>query len=418
MSIWTWLARRRVEPPPERAVVQEPPRFRAQSQWTMSTVEEALDRHERGDFAQTGRLMYALLRDDEISALLQTRVSAVVGLKFRFEPEPGGILDDWAVVFPSEVQYGVFQTTLLMGFCLVQDERTSNQDLPRWRPWPAESTRWSEEAQRYQVLTAQRGWVSVNPGDGHWALFALAPRRAWMYGLIRPTPPMMVIRQATTFNWANHAQVYATPSKVLKTNARDPEIDDVQRAARRLRQMVGDSTIILPKGIELELIELEHATFQIYERLRRVIDDSLSILYVGQAGTIKAAGGWGSAQTERRVTQNLLQYDVKVLGAAHAQIVAPYDAWKRGTRYLSQVPRPIWDAAPPTDKTARANQVASIARARYDQANELEKLSKLDLGGGYRVDMQALCKKRGIPIWQPPPGSAPAPEAGGAAQKR
>lgn len=397
-----WLARifrRGVVEPAQLGKLEREPLYRAPGAWTMDQVESALDSLERGEFREAGRLAYALLCDEEIQALSGLRCGTVTGLPFHLDPEVPGMLDDWNYMLPRSVQDQILFDALMLGFCWAQDQRTSYDDLPCWRPWPIEATRYDTYRGVWQIETQNRGYVDVEEGTGRWALFQARFARPWLGGYIRAIAPMMIIRQSTLYNWANHAQVYATPSRILTAPTRESEIEDVQRAIMRLRKLVGDSTIVLPAGLKMELLELKELTYQIYERLRKAIDEALQIIWVGQLGTAKAAGGWGSAKTETRVTQQLLERDVQILQpTAHVQIMAPYDAWKRGTRRLSQVPRPIWDCTPPADRQADAQCDLTQAQADYQRALEFKVYSGLDLGDGYRVDLVELAKRRGLPV--------------------
>lgn len=157
----------------------------------------------------------------------------------------------------------------------------------------------------------------------------------------------------------------------------------------------------------LDLLELKEITYQIYQQLRRAIDESLQILFVGQLGTAKAAGGWGSSKTETRVTQQLLERDVKVLQpTTWRDILAPYDAWKRGTADLLKVPRHVWDSTPPADLDAEARREQTQAQARYTEAQELALLAKTP---ALRPRLVQVCKERGYPA----PAKQPDPVAPG-----
>lgn len=406
------FARRSPVEPPAAAHVGPPMReqvYRPPGAWTMDQVEAALEQHERGDFRESGRLCDALLCDEEILSLLGLRVGSVTGLPFHFDPAPVGIEADFEHMLPHAAQDDILQKALLMGFAWVQDNRTSYDELPQWIPWTSDGCRYDLYRRQWQVYTQDRGLVDVEAGDGQWARFDSRMVRPWMAGYVRAIAPMMIIRQSTLYNWANHAQVYATPSRILMAPARMGEMEDVQRAIARLKHLVGDSTIVLPEGLTMELLELKELTYQIYERLRKAIDEALQILLVGNLGTAKASGGYGSAPIERRVTQQLLERDCKILApTVWRQIIAPYDAWKRGTRDLLRVPRPIWDATPPADKQAMAQQANMEADAAYKRALELKTLAALDFGGGWRVDMQQVCKERGLPLRQLAPAERPA----------
>jgi hypothetical protein len=369
----------------------------------MDMVESALDSLERGDFRDAGRLADAVLADEEVLSLSGLRTGTATGLPFHFEPEPAGILMDWKHMLPVHIQDDVLYKALMLGWCLVHDRRQSYDELPCWRTWPSEAVRFDTWRGVWQVETADRGLLDISPGDGQWALFEQRFARPWMAAYLRALAPMVIIRQSTLFNWANHAQVYATPSRILKSPSRMAELQDVQRAVQLLRKLVGDSTICLPEGLSMELLELKELTYQIYLHLRKSIDDALQIMWVGQLGTAKAAGGWGSAHTERRVTQQILERDVRILqDTAHRQILAPYDFWKRGTRELARVPMPCWDTVPPPDRTAEAQRDLTEAQAHYQRALELKVLAGLDFGGGWRVNMRRVCTERGIPLEQRP----------------
>lgn len=393
----------------------------------MADVEAALAAHEAGYFGASGRLLDALLIDEYVASLIALRVGTVSGLPEYFElpTAPGeavqvrGLREDWERIFPVEERDAVLYQTLMMGFCLAYDARLDPQDLPRWKAWPAYAVRYNTTTDLYEVETRWGGWQAVTPGDGRWALFALRSSYPWLAGYIRSVAPMMVIRQSQLYNGANHAQVYATPSRVLTCKPEVAETKDVRRALEALSKLVGDSTINLLEGMKLDLLELKEVTYEIYLKLREAIDVSLAVLLVGQAGTTKAAGGWGSAHTERRVTQQLLERDVRVqVPTAHQQIMAPYDRWKRGTLDILRVPRWVPDTTPPQDLDAMARRKLTEAQANEAQARELNYLSKLRWpadGPGdeeWRVDMSEVCKQRGLQVLRGPRPPAPARSMG------
>lgn len=406
------------------------PFFRAPGSWKMAEVEDALKQHESGIFANSGRLMDALLCDEYIASLVGLRVGALGGCRRLWQDAaeeliadgkgPPGLGAEFASVFSLEEQDQVLYTTLMMGFCLAYDQRESYLEPPRWAAWPAYGVRYDIGRERWMVMDRERGFVDVEPGDGRWALFRLRGARPWLAGYVRPTAPIVVIRQSSIFNWANHAQTYATPSRFLSAPERMLETKDVQKAAAYLKNLVGDSTIVLPNGCKVDLLELKEVTYEIYLKLREALDGSASVLWSGNMGQVKAAGGWGSEHTSRRVSQQLLERDAKVLQEpTWRQIIAPYDNWKRGTRNLLQVPRYVWDVTPPQDKDADAKRAAAQAQADYQTAQTAQLYAKMDLGDGQAVDVKGYLEERGLkvvkrklPALPPPipPDAKPAPK--------
>ena len=395
-------SRQTVEPVAKAKIggVESPLWYRPPGSWTMREVEAALDAHERGEFRESGRLCEALIADDKIGPLLWNRCGAVTGLKYTFDPEPAGIREDWEWMFPVEDQDDALAKAHLMGFALLQNTQTSYDELPRWVPWPSDCVRYDIFRRQWQVWTLDHGLVDIFPGDGQWALFRSRLARPWMAALLRPAAPLMIIRQSTRFNGANHAQVYATPSRVLTAEKRMSEIQDVEIAIQRLRRLVGDSTIVLPEGLKMELLELKGKSgHEIYKWLMDHGDTCLDILFLGQSGTTKAAAGWGSSHIERRVTQDLLERDVRMISdPAHRQMLAPYDAWKRGTRDLRRVPRWVLDVTPPADKDAEAKRRQAEGTADAQQAQAAKIYAGLDLGDGQGIDMKDWAEQRGLKV--------------------
>ncbi len=393
-----------------------PPIYRPPGLWTMEEVDTALQAHENGHFYQSGRLVDALLCDESIDSLLGLITGTVIGLPGYFElpSAPGepvevrGLEEDWQLVFSAEVCKEVLSRLRLMGFALAYDSRETLKDIPQWRCWPPYGCYYDISRNVWRVEDRIRGYVDIQPGDGRWALFQARGTAPWLAGAVRSVAPLMVIRQATLFNWANHATVYGTPSRVLTIPARMAEHKDVRATFDAIKEMVGDSAFALlggdekNPGMKLDLLELKQVTYEIYERLRRAIDESMAVLFVGQQGTTKAAGGWGSAHTEKRVTQQILEALVAQLQpTVHRDIMAPYDRWKRGTLDLNKVPRRVWDCTPTQDRDAAARRASMEAQARLSDAQELDKLSKVRWpaeaeGEEYSIDLAPVVEARGL----------------------
>lgn len=366
--------------------------------YDLAAAELAVIEHENANFQWTAGLFDAIDRDDRVNACFNTRELAVTGLPFEWIPSthPGdssrafrSIKDNWSVLFSQSAQRQVIRTTAIMGFCICSINGWKDQ--PYLEPW---HPRWITYNYTTGGFEAQADWtdksgmqksgrIPVQPGDGTWVIFKSRMTRPWMGGLIRVLPQLIVYRQANLIDWGRHGKRHGNPPIVVEsTDIRSAKIEDYQRLADSLQELVGDSVIMLPNGAKTSLLELKKDAFKAFVSFGpEFLDQCIAISILGQNLTTSSSGitgGLGSniSATQSKVRQDYIEADASLLSdSSHKQICLPYYLYEHGIRNIHQVPTPHWNSAPPEDARLLA-EVATITANAWNSGLEAIALAK------------------------------------------
>lgn len=397
--------------------------------WTVGKVRAALTAHITGQFADSARLVDAMLADDRINADTRTRVFAVTGLPFRIEPAKIGdqrraksIAADletlWPHIAPQAVLHDLIRWSVHFGFSLAAAawQTSARQWVPQLAFWHPQHTSWQDFDRTLHVQTVAGDSV-IAPGDGTWVLHAPDGARPWMEAAARGLAIQWLARQYAMRDQSRDSEKYGlhVMGAVVPQEADKSEKESFFNDLRRLGS---EGLVMLPRdredrGFDVKYLDPGSPAFESFERLIARCDRSIATRILGQNNTASADGGsYAKAIALDAIRQDLLESDARSLAETiHRQVLRPWAQYNYGSPDLA--PRVVWDATPPADTTALAttHKTAGESIALWSQAAA---------GVGMAVDVEALAQTYGVPLRRapappapvaPPVDAAPAPEA-------
>lgn len=398
---------------PDNTVYAEPS-ARVLSTWSPPQVRRVLEQLLRGDYASAGALADAVLADDRVQATLGTRINGLLGLPLTFTPaddtpaakRASELLEaDWWRIADEATLTEWLTYGLLVGACLAELvwDTAGERSLPRLKVWHPSNVRLQDGA--WQVRLEGERWMDVTPGDGKWALLApYGERRAGTRALLRAVAIPWLSKNFALADWNRAGEVWGGPTRVGKAPV---GASDTERRAFRddLASLAHSSSVVLPEGWDVELLEGKPGTGELHERLVDWADKAIAITVLGQNLTTDVQGGsLAAAEVHENVRSDLKQNDDHVLSTtSREEVIVWWAEFNLGDRRLA--PWPERDTTPPADEAATAQAFSTSAQA-------LLTLSTAAQQTGLPVDWPALAEKVGIPLVAGAPLAAPRFPAG------
>ncbi len=394
--------------------------LRTEHRWDAEwTVQQALEDLKLGRFEEPALLADAILTDDRVRGVMDTRVNGMLGLGMDFEEEGDDDKDELSdareqvlelarecreQMLPEEESAEFIAKAHLVGIQageLVWD-RGDQRLTPRLKAWDSQFLYWvwdpaKRPEQMFWLITAE-GEVNLTPGDGHWVLYApYGYYFGWRRGLLRNLSRLWLDRAYALRDWARRSE----------RNGLGVTVGEVPQAANQkdkstfingLKRMASESTIIAPTGIGpnadqkfgVSMVDTKEGEIsQFYAEHFRQIDTSIAVCVLGQNLTTDISRGGSSraaAQVHENVRRDFLRYDAMSWSRfVEEQVFKPWAEVNFGSRELA--PRPKIDVDPPEDLKNTADGLASLgqALAAFQQA-------------GAPVDQRKLLDQQGVPV--------------------
>jgi len=392
--------------------------------WTVGKVRAALSSHITGFFADSARLVDAMLADDRVNADTRTRVFAVTGLPFRIEPAKTGdqrraksIAADletlWPHIAPQAVLHDLIRWSVLFGFSLASTswETSARQWVPRLTFWHPQHATWLDYDRTLRVQT-MAGESIIAPGAGTWVLHAPDGARPWMEGAVRGLAIQWLARQYAMRDQSRDSEKYGlhilgavVPQEADKTE-KESFFND-------LRRLGSEGLVMLPRdredrGFDVKYLDPGTPAWEGFERLIARCERSIATRILGQSNTASSDGGsYAKAVALDAIRQDLLESDARSLAQTlYAQVLRPWAQYNFGDADLA--PRPVWDATPPAD-------TSSLATTHKTAGEAIASWSTAAAAVGLAVDVEAMAQTYGVPLRRAPtppaPVAPPAPEA-------
>lgn len=381
---------------------QREPEQRLVTTWSPVAVRSALTQMQRGDFGPAGALADAVLADDRVQAALGTRVNGVLGLPLKFDPaddttaaaKAAQALDaDWWEIANETVLSEWTAYALLLGACaaeLVWDT-TGERAVPRLRVWHPSNLRRDPGTGGWSVQLQGGKRLPIEPGDGKWALLTpFGERRGGTRGLLRSLAIAWLSKSFAIGDWNRYSEVHGSAARVGRS-PKGATISERELFRDDLARLASDSSIIVPDGWTVELLEAKVGSGEVFEKLISWADKAIAISVLGQNLTTDVEGGsLAAAEVHERVRYDLVQNDAEVIATtAHDHLVSWWSLYNFGARELA--PWPAWDTAAPTDEVASATALGQRAQA-------LLTLSTVQQQTGLPVDWSELADQLSIPL--------------------
>lgn len=382
----------------------------------LGDINAILNVLEMGVFRQAAILVDAMMRDDRIKAVLETRIGALRACPLVVKPAShrqkagkiakllGGEDEDpgeWDKMFTAGAigDLSLWGTMLNLGVAELIWSRVDGIWWPRLKTWHPQFVRWSYFDNRYLVETTE-GQVPLPPideqpmSDGKWVVWC--PRGyqyGWLKGLVRPMAPKYVNRQWVIRDWGRYNELHG--QGIMKAIVPVEHGEDEKGIAFRdyVANRGAEATILVPKGEEgnqydVELVEAESKTWDSFEASKKSLDTDIAIMALGQNLTTESGTDGGShaaAKVADVIRLNILRDDARLAACLRDQVLTWFCRFNFGDPKLA--PRPIFDTEPPTDQLAEATALKTTG----DAITSLRASSD-------RVDDVAILEARGVPL--------------------
>lgn len=362
-----------------RLIYRDIPITAIQNAWTPAGVVSALASHTTGIFSTSAQLADAILGDPRVQATLNSRMSGLFGREVRHRAANDSraareVFDAWTehwhkLYTSSFVELHTYQ--ILMGFSdgqLVWDD-SGPVALPYLRFWHPRYEYFQWDIRKYVAITQDCNKV-IYPGDGKWVHHTpKGDYRGWMWGAIRAVAEPWLLRHFGFRDMARFSEVHGMPIRIGKVPAVADETQR-QRFEDQTASLGSETTMILPQGVdnttpgyELDLLEAESATWEIFPSEIDRCDMDIVLALVFQNLTTEVTGG-SLAATQGHM--DILQFGVENdnIGwrdTIHNQIARPFAYLNFGDADLA--PFTDWDVTRREDYDQRAKTFYSFGQS-------------------------------------------------------
>lgn len=395
------------------------PSARTWIEWTPALVEAAEIQCSAGSLRMAADLCHALLGDDRVVATLGVRTRGLMGLPVTFEASGDKrrsrrVLraieadEDWWQMAPEGAlsELLLWGTLLGVGFAkLVATPGSSGRDLLRLEVWDPRWFRWDATRRTWLVQTDAGVEVPIS-ADGRWVIFTPYGEHApWQRGIWRALARWWLLKHFARSDWARHSEVKAAGLLVgFNPSAAQPGETDLSPKQRKalssqLTNLGRDAALVLPRGLDLKLVESTAKNFETYQAQIAAADAGIAIAALGQNLTTEVSGGsYAAAQVHQRVADYLRRADAETLSTTLREQVLVYWA-AQNFRDPSVAPWPVWKVDPDADAKALGERWKALG----DGLTALRE----HVPEGFVIDAEAIFEAHGIPLIEAPANDPP-----------
>lgn len=399
----------------------EEPSARTWIEWTPDLLQAAEIQCDGGSLRMAADLCHAMMGDDRVLATLGVRTRGLLGLPVTFEAgtdkrRSRRVLraieadEDWWQTAPEDTLAELLRWGVLLGVGfakLVPVESTSGRTLLRLEVWDPRWFRWDWPSRTWMVLTASGAEMPI-AADGRWVILTPYGEHApWQRGVWRACSRWWLLKHYARNDWAQHGQVKASGVFVV-SNTSDPaagqqDLSPTQRArlAAQLMNLGRDAGLVLPRGLDLKLVESTAKNFETFGAQIDAANAGLAIAVLGQNLTTEVKGGsYAAAQVHQQVADYLRRADAECLSTTlHDQVLSWWAAYNFADPGVAPWPR--WKIDPEVD-------AASIGAAYKALGDGIAALRGA-VPPGQVLDLEAIFERAGVPLLEAPePEPAPA----------
>lgn len=377
---------RRVEIPAREPVT------RSYLHWDVHRVRAAVTLAEAGSMALFGRLADDMREDDRVAAALGTRVGGLLGLNLSFAPADESsrasevaqaLAEDWPAIAES-----LYELVLLGLWCgavpvALRWLEHNGRWVPVLDPWSPQWLVWSD---------ADGTWTLQLPGrrlelqGGVWWLWSPGGKRPWRGAVARSCIVPWLAKVYAVQDWARYNEVHGTPTRVGTAPAGAPD-EQRDRLARDLQELGAVTSLVLPEGWSMELLEAQASTWESFRAQIEWADRALAVAILGQHLTTEVRGAsLAAARVHDQVRADLIAADASRLSEGLRSGVLRW--WAEANWGAPDLaPWPTWDTTHPDEGRARAQRLFDLGRAVmvWSQA-------------GVPLDVDALAEQEGVPL--------------------
>lgn len=350
----------------------------------LSPEDRVLREQLHGDWTHYERLA----RDDQVHSTLQQRFSAVCQAEMLVEPGDDSAAAGEAAVMLEEnlrrlqwddicrqMLYGVFYG-FAVGECMW---RKHGNEIQLADVLVRKQRRFRFDAdKRLRLLVRGKPDGEVMPDRKFWRFNAGASNSDDPYGLGLAHFlywPVFFKRQDLRF-WLIYLEKFAQPTAAAKV---DPgRLDDEPYRAKvleMLHSLQADAAVLIPNGVELELIEAARSGTADYAKMLEIMDAGIAKIVLSQTMTTDNGSSLAQAKVHADVADDVKKYDADLLcGSFNRQVAHWLTCWHFGEDDDGQpmvAPPRVWrQVEPAEDLESRAERDTKIHGLGYDPTEQ------------------------------------------------
>jgi phage gp29-like protein len=333
--------------------------------------------------AQKGRdyrVYREVLRDDQCKSAFQQRRDAVLACDWDVEPASESAQDKAAAEFIREQLNG-----------LEWDRITDKMLYAVWYGHAVGECMWELEGTRVvlkDIKVRDRQRFGYDRERGLWLLdhpngaTRMPERKFWVastgadhddepYGLGLAHYaywPVFFKRNDIKF-WLLFLEKFASPTvkgRVSAATLKDTALRE--EVLRQLRAFSHDTAVLVPDGVEVDLLEASRTGATSYEDLKSAMDAALAKIILSQTMTTDNGSSRSQAEVHEGVRDMVVKSDADLLcGSFNRQVVAWLTEWN----FPGAKPPRVWrKVEPPEDLVKRAERDAKIVALGYEPTED------------------------------------------------
>lgn len=332
--------------------------------------------------AQRGRdykVYREVLRDDQCKATFQQRRDAVIAAPWEVEPASESAADQAVADFVTEqlkalewdritdrMLYAVWYGHSIGEVLWQTDGKLVTIKDIRVR----DRGRFAYDSKR-QLYLMDRGKYELMPERKFWTVSTGADHDDEPYGLGLAHYaywPVFFKRNDIKF-WLVFLEKWAAPT--VKGKGPPGILEDQEKAAKvlaQLRSFATDTAILVPDGIEVELIEAARSGAASYEDMAKAMDAALSKIILSQTMTTDSGSSRSQAEVHAGVRDTIIKADADLICESfNRQVVAWLTEWN----FPGSKPPRVWrNCEPEEDLNKRAERDAKIYTLGFEPTEE------------------------------------------------
>jgi phage gp29-like protein len=397
-----------------RTMMLSEPQPRPMSGWTPAKIRQAERSAENGSIAAAADLSELILGDDYSGGLAST-LGGVASLPLSFVPSQkrtsspcaDALIEDFWGFLDEDTIASVIGWLRVLGVAFMHVREWIRNDAGRLIP---NLEVWHPRNFRYDwgtINPASKGWklilsagkeVPIIAGDSRWIIFtAFDMARPWSKAPWRSLSRLWLLKQYAISDWGFFSNKHGSGFIVAKNTSNGalsvtPEAR--KELAGDLQTLCRNGTVALPDGFDLALIESTARTWETFQGQIQCFNLGASIALTGNNLSSNVdQGSYAAASVHERVTQARIRSIAEALSTTlREQLLIWYAEINFGSR--NEAPYPHWDTRSPTDQSARATVVSTIATA----------LATLR-SSGLTIPLDSLDAEFGLALTEYSPGS-------------
>ena len=351
----------------------------------VETIRAALRDLERGAFTAPADLAEAMIVDDRINGILQTRVDALFGLPLAIEPGKDTaagravadeLRESWDQMFPLEELRRFLWWALQLRYSPA--ELVWKTEADRWtfrlKCWNPRYSFWRWDLRSYQLVSMD-GTIEAIPGDAQWVIYTPdGYQRGWVHGFVRPLARLFLMRQWAYRDWARWSEVHGMPIRkgIVPAAASAPVAENF---VRDLMAIGNEATVRLERdengrGFDIELVEAASQSWEGFQRLAERCEENAAVMLLGQNLTTsaKSGGSYALGAVHDRIRLDRVEADAASLTPVLTeQAIKPWVLYNWGDERL--IPRVRWL----TDTNSTVNPQTGLAGPQVLALTEIVK---------------------------------------------